>query len=284
MADVSQIILKDINGNVIGTYNVKDTSVPHDSKTAQSGGTTLSLVTTGEKATWNAKSDTDTTYTFANGTNGFTVTPSRGSAKTVTVTPSITNNVTGSGTSGRIAKFNAANTITNGPAFGSSTTTYLRNDGSWATPAQPTVGNGTITIQLNGTSKGSFTTNQSGNGTININGVQTTLSTIDNSVSLSVHGNFQSTTKKLFTYGNVVEIFISANLKYALADNAILFTVSNTYKPKVNDSGFTFFTGTDPYVPTGMKFGYFGWGSNEFHALGALSAGTQVTVHILYLI
>lgn len=57
MADVSQIVLKDANGNVIGTYNVKDASVPHDSKAAASGGTTLSLVTTGEKATWNAKSN-----------------------------------------------------------------------------------------------------------------------------------------------------------------------------------------------------------------------------------
>ena len=78
--------------------------------------------------------DNNTTYTFANGTNGFTVTPSGGTAQTVTVTPSITNNVTGSGTSGYIAKFNGGNTITNGPALGSSTTTYLRNDGSWQTP------------------------------------------------------------------------------------------------------------------------------------------------------
>ena len=77
---------------------------------------------------------TDTTYTFANGTNGFTVTPSGGTAQTVTVTPSITNNVTGSGTSGYIAKFNGTNTITNGPAFGSTTTTYLNNAGNWATP------------------------------------------------------------------------------------------------------------------------------------------------------
>ena len=33
--------------------------------------------------------DTNTTYTFANGTNGFTVTPSGGTAQTVTVTPSL---------------------------------------------------------------------------------------------------------------------------------------------------------------------------------------------------
>ena len=47
-------------------------------------------------------------------------------------TPTITNNVTGSGTSGYLAKFNGTNTITNGPALGSSTTTFLRNDGTWA--------------------------------------------------------------------------------------------------------------------------------------------------------
>lgn len=49
----------------------------------------------------------NTTYTFANGTNGFTVTPKGGQAQTVTVTPSITNNVTYSNTltSGRIAVF-----------------------------------------------------------------------------------------------------------------------------------------------------------------------------------
>lgn len=81
-----------------------------------------------------ANPNTNTTYTFANGTNGFTVTPSGGSAQTVTVTPSIANNITGSGTSGYIAKFNGTNTVTNGPAFGSTTTTYLNNAGNWATP------------------------------------------------------------------------------------------------------------------------------------------------------
>lgn len=77
---------------------------------------------------------TDTTYTFANGTNGFTVTPSGGTAQTITVTPSITNNVTGSGTSGYLAKFNGANTVTNGVQLGSDTTKFLRNDGTWVVP------------------------------------------------------------------------------------------------------------------------------------------------------
>ena len=85
--------------------------------------------------------DTNTTYTFANGTNGFSVTPSGWTAQTVTVTPSITNNVTGSGTSGYLTKFNGANTITNGPQLGSSTSTYLRNDATWQNPQNVYVGN-----------------------------------------------------------------------------------------------------------------------------------------------
>ena len=78
--------------------------------------------------------NTNTTYTFEGGTNKFMVTPSGGSAQTVTVTPSITNNITGSGTSGSLAKFNGANTVTDGPALGSDTTKYLRNDGQWIAP------------------------------------------------------------------------------------------------------------------------------------------------------
>lgn len=77
---------------------------------------------------------TDTTYTFANGTNGFTVTPLGGTAQTVTVTPSIANNVTGSGTNGYIVKWNGTNTVTNGPAFSSTGTGYLKEDGTWGTP------------------------------------------------------------------------------------------------------------------------------------------------------
>lgn len=44
--------------------------------------------------TWAVPTDNNTTYTFSGGTNQFTVTPSGGSAQTVSVTPSITNNVT----------------------------------------------------------------------------------------------------------------------------------------------------------------------------------------------
>ncbi len=48
--------------------------------------------------------------------------------------PVPSNNVTGSGTSAYLTKWDGTNTITNGPQLGSSTTTYLNNAGSWATP------------------------------------------------------------------------------------------------------------------------------------------------------
>ena len=127
------------NGTLVGSFvqnefylssdDGRDNTIILEGSTGSITANSLNGVTIGSSPKF---TDNNTTYTFANGTNGFTVTPSGGSAQTVTVTPSITNNVTGSGTSGYIAKFNGANTITNGPAFGSSTSTYLRNDGNWA--------------------------------------------------------------------------------------------------------------------------------------------------------
>ena len=120
-------------------------------------GTKIGTITINGTATnLYCQTNTNTTYTFTNGTNGFTVTPAGGNAQTVTVTPSITNNITGSGarTSGYIDKFSGANTITNGPAIGTSTTTYLRNDGQWATPTD----NNTTYTFTGGTNKFTVTT------------------------------------------------------------------------------------------------------------------------------
>ena len=131
-----------------GSYLVFYNGTNYDFRT--DGKLTASI--TGDAATVNGKTvgvnvpadakftDNNTTYTFANGTNGFTVTPSGGSAQTVTVTPSISNNVTGSGEPGAIAKFNGTNTVTTGPQLGSATDTFLRNDSSWVNPQNVYVG------------------------------------------------------------------------------------------------------------------------------------------------
>lgn len=137
----------EVNQNAFSNVKVGSTTVAADSKTdtlelVAGSNITLTPDATNDKITI-AATDTNTTYTFAGGTNKFTVTPSGGTAQDVTITPSIANNITGSGTSGYLTKFNGTNTITNGPQLGSSTTTYLRNDGSWATPAGTTYTAGT---------------------------------------------------------------------------------------------------------------------------------------------
>lgn len=46
-----------------------------------------------------------------------------------------TGDITGSGTAGYLTKFDGPKSITNGPQLGTSTLTYLRNDGQWAAPS-----------------------------------------------------------------------------------------------------------------------------------------------------
>lgn len=457
MADISQIVLKDSSGNVIGTYDVKDATVPHTSEAAASGGTTLSLVTTGEKATWNAKSDTDNkvaqTATTTNtqyevlfsGTadnttriegarknSNLTFNPSTGTLDTTEVavsnvktstlngvtvpsSPKFTDTTYTLSTTGNTVRLSA-----NGVAQNDITVPYATNAGSattagsantatsaniWRYARNFTVGN--TKKSVDGNADVSFynplkfagfgsdsantsgwykvmTVTQSGYSDTNLNllitsgysknasgilhvhvrcnnsttnslqslcwlsrygwsigdvyfkdhgnnlwslyvyqantqygrvqvhilsevgtttyqqNITLTSSTtkegslsggtaswegaLDLSSSLSVSGNLQSVKKKFFDHGGVVELFMSGNVKTAIADNAVFLTVPSGYNPKVNDVGFTFFTGSDQYIPTGMRFGYFTWGGRDFHTLGALSVGTQVTVHFTYLV
>ena len=118
-----------INGVAVGS-SPKFTDTTYSSLSAASGGTAVSLVTTGEKYTWNNKQD------------------------------KLTNPVTGTGTSGRLTKWTGTNTIGDGPALGSDTTKFLNNKGEWAVPA----GTYTYTLPLaaSGTRGGvqiGFTTN-----------------------------------------------------------------------------------------------------------------------------
>ena len=88
----------EVNQNAFSNVKVGGTTVAADSKTdtlelVAGSNITLTPDATNDKVTI-AATDTNTTYTFANGTNGFTVTPSSGSAQTVTVTPSIANATT----------------------------------------------------------------------------------------------------------------------------------------------------------------------------------------------
>lgn len=129
-----------INGYTLNAASAK----PVDSSIS-AGSTSTNLPTSQAVASFvegKGYTTVDTTYKFADGTNGFTVTPvvngTDGTGTFINVTPSIANNVTGTGTSGYIAKFNGDHSITNGPQFGSSTTTFLNNSGTWTTPPNTT--------------------------------------------------------------------------------------------------------------------------------------------------
>lgn len=78
----------------------------------------------------------NTTYTFTGGTNKITVTPSNGSSVDVSVTPYIQGMISGYGTSGYLAKFDTASSITSAVAFNSADKeSFLRHDGTWGVPS-----------------------------------------------------------------------------------------------------------------------------------------------------
>lgn len=73
----------DADGNELSTSYIKTSQKGSASGVAE-------LDANGKVPTSQLPSDTNTTYTFTDGTNSFTVTPSDGSAQTVTVIPSMT--------------------------------------------------------------------------------------------------------------------------------------------------------------------------------------------------
>lgn len=90
----------EVNQNAFSNIKIGNTTIVADGKTDTvelTAGNNIAITpdATNDKITI-AATDTNTTYTFAGGTNQFTVTPSNGTAQTVSVTPSIANNVTGS--------------------------------------------------------------------------------------------------------------------------------------------------------------------------------------------
>ena len=90
----------EVNQNAFSNIKIGNTTIVANGKTdtvelAAGNNITITPDATNDKITI-AATDTNTTYTFKGGTNQFTVTPSNGTAQTVSVTPSIANNVTGS--------------------------------------------------------------------------------------------------------------------------------------------------------------------------------------------
>ena len=99
-------------------------------------GTQKMTTATSSKAL-NFKAGSNVTLSYlAPGTTGGTTDSGSADYGTLTITANIpSNNVTGSGTNGYITKWTGTNTIGNLVAIGSGTTKFLREDGTWATPA-----------------------------------------------------------------------------------------------------------------------------------------------------
>ena len=110
----------DLSASDLGLFN----------QTAASGGTTTSLVTTGEKYTWNNKSN------LAIGTTSTTAAAGNHAHGNITNGGDITTTATIASGDRLVINDESASKINNSSiTFGTSTTTYLRNDGTWGTPS-----------------------------------------------------------------------------------------------------------------------------------------------------
>lgn len=106
-----------------GTNNISVGAIPSANGTTNSG-----IVTTGNQTFGGVKTFSSSPKLSTNSittSNGYTQTFPN-AAGTI---------VNGTGTNGYLAKWTGTNKIAAGPQLGSSTTTFLRNDGTWAVPA-----------------------------------------------------------------------------------------------------------------------------------------------------
>lgn len=256
----------DLSASDLGLFN----------QTAASGGTAVSLVTTGEKYTWNNKQNALTNPVTGTGTSGYlakwngtgTVTsgPQLGSSTTTYLrnngtwgAPAVPTKmsdleqdvdyVMGTGSTGYLAEWDGEGTITSGPQFGSSTTTFLRNDGSWATPAS---GSGTVTKITAGTglTGGDITTT----GTINHSNSVTAQTTqavypikIDAQGHISAYGTaVTSMTPSSHTHGNITNAGdITTTATIASGDRLV---INDESASKINNSSITFGTSTTTFL------------------------------------
>ena len=102
----------------------------------------LSSVTNPAATTTSVIDKSSMTYNPSNSTLSVTaIQVSTINGVSVPATPAFTDthNLSGSGTSGYLVKWSGATAVTNGPQLGTGTTTFLRNDGTWATPSAAVV-------------------------------------------------------------------------------------------------------------------------------------------------
>jgi hypothetical protein len=190
-------------------------------------------------------------------------------------------NVTGSGTSGYLAKFNGTNTITSGPKLSSSSSgLFLRDDGTWQIPFDISInGSGTIDsfsyqLNLNAGTGGISITNDEDN-TYSINAVAASTSqfgTVKVGSNITVSSGTISLSKSNVTSAlgytpantsDIPEIPIALPNPYALTINGTSYTGSSavsisTSKPlsvrmltsSTVNAGYSYSCGTSKAIST----------------------------------
>lgn len=148
----------------------------------------------------------------------------------------------------------SAGVVPKGASVSSQTTStkFLREDGSWAAPSYPTVNNGTLTISRNGVSVGTFTANQSSAASANINCI-TSVSASDKGIESadveSTGGDHQvsiglklksdtastldsasmgSTSSRQYAVGLDKSGYLSVNIPWSDNNNAVTQTATST--------------------------------------------------------
>lgn len=143
--------------------------------------------------------------------------------------------VAASGTaSGYLAKFSGASTITNGPQLGSSTTTFLRNDGSWVVPYE------SKTAASGGTNVSLVTTGEK----YTWNNKQNTLSTETITIPITKEAGTTFSVEGR-RYGNVIQMTIEFTNTSSVASASNVFKgqiTNSTYRPKILANGAGYYT------------------------------------------
>lgn len=252
--------------------------IPLASETAESGGTTTSLVTTGEKYTWNNKQDALPSQSGNSGkfltTDGSSMswaTVSSGSSDYTDLTnkPTI-NSVTldGNKTSADLGLQPALSTQTAYTSQGSATkvpqiTTNSLGQVTGITEVnitQPTVNDAVLVIQQNGITMTTFSANASTDSTCNIVSPVPSVETISTaSVSLAIEAN------KNYVLDNaeITDItFSSCETSYQ--ETTIQITTGSTAPTLTDSSGITWVDGSAPIFQANMKYIILIWDKQGF--------------------
>lgn len=269
-----------INGVAVGS-SPKFTDTTYSSLAAASGGTAISLVTTGEKYIWNSKTSNTGTVTSVAVSNGGGLSVSGSpitSSGTITISHADTSSQASSSNSGR-TYIQSLTLDGYGHVTGISTATETVTDTNTHRPIQMNgteiLGNNTTALNLKA---GSNVSLSNSSGTVTINATDTTYESKaaasgGTAVSLVTTGEKYTWNSKTSNTGTITSVKTTAGTHTTInvSSGAVSFNVPTKTSHLTNDSGFTTNTGT----VTGVKIN----GTTKSPTSGVVDLGTVITSH-----